>query len=84
MDEAGEKIKADPAKVADFRKQLSALGDVYVSDAFGRLVVFCLLVVSCCPISVHVWNCVCACDIHHFHLFLRSHILVFRDTALLY
>ena len=32
---AGEKIKADKDKVAEFRKNLSALGDVYVNDAFG-------------------------------------------------
>ncbi|BEI83213.1 hypothetical protein CcaverHIS002_0310810 [Cutaneotrichosporon cavernicola] len=31
----GEKTKADPAKVAEFRKGLTALGDVYVNDAFG-------------------------------------------------
>ncbi|BEJ14046.1 hypothetical protein CspHIS471_0312200 [Cutaneotrichosporon sp. HIS471] len=31
----GEKAKADPAKVAEFRKGLTALGDVYVNDAFG-------------------------------------------------
>eukprot|EP00750_Incisomonas_marina_P015377 INCI18202.1.p1 GENE.INCI18202.1~~INCI18202.1.p1 ORF type:complete len:496 (-),score=126.39 INCI18202.1:681-1982(-) len=31
----GEKIKANPESVADFRKQLSSLGDVFVNDAFG-------------------------------------------------
>nr|AAW79328.1 phosphoglycerate kinase [Guillardia theta] len=31
----GEKIKADPAKVKDFRASLRKLADVYVSDAFG-------------------------------------------------
>ncbi len=31
----GEKIKADPAKVAAFRASLTKLGDVYVNDAFG-------------------------------------------------
>ncbi len=34
-DKDGNKIKADPAKVAEFRKQLTQLGDVYVNDAFG-------------------------------------------------
>ena len=28
-------IKADPAKVAEFRTSLTKLGDVYVNDAFG-------------------------------------------------
>jgi phosphoglycerate kinase len=31
----GSKIKADPAKVTAFRESLTALGDVYVNDAFG-------------------------------------------------
>jgi len=31
----GKKTKADPAQVAKFRKSLSALGDVYINDAFG-------------------------------------------------
>ncbi|KAI9446606.1 phosphoglycerate kinase [Lactarius indigo] len=31
----GNKTKADPTKVAEFRKQLTQLGDVYVNDAFG-------------------------------------------------
>jgi len=35
VDEHGNKIKADPAKVAAFRKSLSKLGDVYINDAFG-------------------------------------------------
>ncbi|GHV12040.1 hypothetical protein AGMMS49938_03820 [Fibrobacterales bacterium] len=30
-----EKIKADPAKVKEFRASLSKLGDVYINDAFG-------------------------------------------------
>lgn len=30
-DAEGKKVKADPAKVAEFRKGLTALGDVYVS-----------------------------------------------------
>jgi phosphoglycerate kinase len=34
-DANGEKIKADPAKVAAFRASLTKLGDVYVNDAFG-------------------------------------------------
>ncbi|KOS22422.1 Phosphoglycerate kinase [Escovopsis weberi] len=32
---AGEKVKADKAKVEEFRKGLTALGDVYINDAFG-------------------------------------------------
>lgn len=31
----GSKTKADPAKVTEFREQLTKLGDVYVNDAFG-------------------------------------------------
>lgn len=31
----GEKTKADPAKVGEFRTSLTKLGDVFVSDAFG-------------------------------------------------
>ncbi|CAG8569400.1 9320_t:CDS:2, partial [Acaulospora colombiana] len=34
-DESGNKIKADPEKVAEFRQSLTKLGDVYVNDAFG-------------------------------------------------
>ncbi|OQE32083.1 hypothetical protein PENSTE_c001G01619 [Penicillium steckii] len=34
-DADGNKVKADKEKVADFRKGLTALGDVYVNDAFG-------------------------------------------------
>lgn len=34
-DAAGNKIKADAAKVEAFRASLSTLGDVYVNDAFG-------------------------------------------------
>ncbi|KAL2011622.1 hypothetical protein VTN00DRAFT_4340 [Thermoascus crustaceus] len=34
-DEQGNKIKADKEKVAEFRKGLTALGDVYINDAFG-------------------------------------------------
>ncbi|KAL2887686.1 Phosphoglycerate kinase [Ceratocystis lukuohia] len=34
-DKDGNKIKADPAKVAEFRKGLTALGDIFVNDAFG-------------------------------------------------
>jgi phosphoglycerate kinase len=33
--EDGTSMKADPARVADFRASLSRLGDVYVNDAFG-------------------------------------------------
>uniref|UniRef100_T1JGK5 Phosphoglycerate kinase n=1 Tax=Strigamia maritima TaxID=126957 RepID=T1JGK5_STRMM len=35
IDEAGNKIKADPAAVEAFRSSLTKLGDVYVNDAFG-------------------------------------------------
>lgn len=28
-------VKADPAKVAEFRQSLRKLGDVYINDAFG-------------------------------------------------
>jgi phosphoglycerate kinase len=34
-DKDGKKIKADPAKIVQFREQLTRLGDVYVNDAFG-------------------------------------------------
>ena len=34
-DADGNSIKADPAKVAEFRASLTKLGDVYVNDAFG-------------------------------------------------
>ncbi|WPG99642.1 Phosphoglycerate kinase [Acrodontium crateriforme] len=34
-DKDGNKIKADQANVEKFRKELTALGDVYVNDAFG-------------------------------------------------
>ncbi|ROT36692.1 phosphoglycerate kinase [Sodiomyces alkalinus F11] len=34
-DKDGNKVKADKAKVEDFRKGLTALGDIYVNDAFG-------------------------------------------------
>ncbi|KAM0325691.1 hypothetical protein ACHAQA_006991 [Verticillium albo-atrum] len=34
-DESGNKVKADKAKVEEFRKGLTALGDVFVNDAFG-------------------------------------------------
>jgi phosphoglycerate kinase len=32
VDSEGKKVKADPAKVAEFRKGLTALGDVYISS----------------------------------------------------
>lgn len=35
LDEQGKKIKADPAKVKEFRDKLSSYGDVYICDAFG-------------------------------------------------
>jgi len=35
VDDAGNKIKADPAKIKSFRESLAKLGDVYVNDAFG-------------------------------------------------
>jgi len=34
-DADGKKVKADKAKVAEFRKGLTALGDIYINDAFG-------------------------------------------------
>ncbi|KAI0653206.1 phosphoglycerate kinase [Cubamyces menziesii] len=34
-DKEGKKVKADPAKVQEFREGLTRLGDVYVNDAFG-------------------------------------------------
>ncbi|KAM5476305.1 phosphoglycerate kinase [Microsporum audouinii] len=34
-DESGKKVKADPSAVEVFRKGLTALGDVYINDAFG-------------------------------------------------
>lgn len=34
-DKDGNKAKADKAKVEEFRKGLTALGDVYINDAFG-------------------------------------------------
>ncbi|KAJ5893952.1 Phosphoglycerate kinase [Penicillium taxi] len=34
-DAEGKKVKADKEKVAEFRKGLTALGDIYVNDAFG-------------------------------------------------
>ncbi|KAB0791672.1 hypothetical protein PPYR_03472 [Photinus pyralis] len=35
IDASGNKVKADPAKVKEFRSSLRKLGDVYVNDAFG-------------------------------------------------
>lgn len=35
VNEAGEKVKADPAKVKEFRASLRKLADIYVNDAFG-------------------------------------------------
>ena len=35
LDAEGQKVKADKAKVAEFRASLAKLGDVYVNDAFG-------------------------------------------------
>ncbi|EDW25402.1 GL26449 [Drosophila persimilis] len=35
LDASGGKVKADPAKVKEFRSSLAKLGDVYVNDAFG-------------------------------------------------
>ncbi|KAI9674909.1 MAG: phosphoglycerate kinase [Bathelium mastoideum] len=34
-DADGKKVKADKTKVEEFRKGLTALGDVYINDAFG-------------------------------------------------
>jgi len=35
VDASGNKIKATPEKVSEFRKSLKSLADVYVNDAFG-------------------------------------------------
>lgn len=35
VNEAGEKVKADPAAVEAFRDSLTQLGDVFINDAFG-------------------------------------------------
>lgn len=35
VDATGAKVKADPAKVKEFRESLQKLGDVYINDAFG-------------------------------------------------
>ncbi|XP_057666055.1 probable phosphoglycerate kinase [Diorhabda carinulata] len=35
VDASGNKAKADPGKVKEFRQSLRKLGDVYVNDAFG-------------------------------------------------
>ena len=35
VDASGNKVKADPAKVKEFRSSLRKLGDIYVNDAFG-------------------------------------------------
>ncbi|KAK0671670.1 phosphoglycerate kinase [Cercophora samala] len=35
VDAEGNKVKADKAKVDEFRKGLTKLGDIYVNDAFG-------------------------------------------------
>lgn len=34
-DADGKKVKADKTRVEDFRKGLTALGDIYINDAFG-------------------------------------------------
>ncbi|KAF8344338.1 phosphoglycerate kinase [Cantharellus anzutake] len=34
-DKDGKKIKADPAAIEKFRERLTALGDIYINDAFG-------------------------------------------------
>ncbi|KAK4223010.1 phosphoglycerate kinase [Podospora fimiseda] len=35
VDAEGNKVKADKAKVEEFRKGLTKLGDIYINDAFG-------------------------------------------------
>ncbi|KAK0715465.1 phosphoglycerate kinase [Lasiosphaeris hirsuta] len=35
VDKDGNKVKADKAKVDEFRKGLTALGDIFINDAFG-------------------------------------------------
>ena len=37
MDEEGKKVKADKEKVAEFRKGLTALGDIYISKTYSYL-----------------------------------------------
>ena len=36
-DAEGKKVKADKAKVEEFRKGLTALGDIYISESLQRL-----------------------------------------------
>lgn len=35
VDGSGNKVKADPSSVKEFRESLRKLGDIYVNDAFG-------------------------------------------------
>ena len=37
-DKEGKKIKADPAKVKEFRKSLTALADIYISTLNSLLI----------------------------------------------
>ncbi len=37
VDKDGNKVKADKAKVEEFRKGLTKLGDIYVSELYGLL-----------------------------------------------
>lgn len=38
IDASGDKVKADPEKVKAFRASLRKLGDVYINDAFGKII----------------------------------------------
>lgn len=38
VDASGAKAKADPEKVKAFRASLRKLGDVYINDAFGKII----------------------------------------------
>lgn len=43
-DAAGNKVKADKAKVEEFRKGLTVLGDVYISEFARRTILLILLI----------------------------------------
>lgn len=50
VDEKGGKIKADKGKVEEFRKQLTSLGDVYISGSYSCLFPFANL-----ELNLHLW-----------------------------
>jgi hypothetical protein len=62
-DADGKKVKADKEKVAEFRKGLTALGDIYISECFSSLQLQytdtvsrrCLRNCPPCP-QLHGWN----------------------------